>query len=595
MAGMIFINYRRVLNLKDAQLLEKILQKKFGAGKVFLDTSGIEGGKHWLHTLEAQVDASSAMVSLIGKGWADVRDEAGARRLGNPDDFVRFEIARAFSRKIPVLPVLIDGAAMPDTPDLPRNLLPLLFVQAMLFRAESANDDGEKIANRLAALIEEAKPKGGRLWMAGAAAVALAAGIAAGPSLQKALGVLPPIPADVTAAAKAVRDAEADARQARKDAEAALRERDQAQAALKTAQEALANAQAKGEAAASHTAELAAQLKSAEQSLREAQTALKAANERAEREEAARKKAEVAQKAEKDRADRAEAARKDAEAELTAALEQRQRDTRKDTATGTSGAGKAGDIFKDCPDCPEMVTVPAGSFTMGSPDGEPEHQSSEGPQHKVTFERPFAVGRFAVTFAQWDACANDGGCGSYLPKDEGWGRGDRPVINVNWNDAQAYVKWLSEKTGKQYRLLSEAEREYVTRAGTKGAFWWGASISPEQANYNGRSTYNNGSTGKYRQQTVPVKSFEPNPWGLYQVHGNVWEWVEDCWNENYHNAPSNGSAWTTGTCTYRVLRGGSWINDPQNLRAARRDRYNRVDRYYSFGFRVAAGWQDLNR
>ena len=159
MANKIFINYRRALNLKDAQLLEKILQRKFGAGKVFLDTSGLEGGKHWLHTLEAQVDASSAMVSLIGQGWADARDESGARRLDNPDDFVRFEIARAFSRKIPVLPVLIDGAAMPDKNDLPNNLLPLLFVQAMPFRALTTNDDGEKIANRLAALIEEAKPR----------------------------------------------------------------------------------------------------------------------------------------------------------------------------------------------------------------------------------------------------------------------------------------------------------------------------------------------------------------------------------------------------------------------------------------------------
>lgn len=261
MANKIFINYRRALNLKDAQLLEKILQRKFGAGKVFLDTSGLEGGKHWLHTLEAQVDASSAMVSLIGQGWADARDESGARRLDNPDDFVRFEIARAFSRKIPVLPVLIDGAAMPDKNDLPNNLLPLLFVQAMPFRALTTNDDGEKIANRLAALIEEAKPESSRAWMAGAAAVALAAGIAAGPWLQKAAGLLPPVPADAAAAINAQREAEAEARQARKDAQAALRERDRAQAALKTAQEALANAQAKGEAAASHAADLAAQLK----------------------------------------------------------------------------------------------------------------------------------------------------------------------------------------------------------------------------------------------------------------------------------------------------------------------------------------------
>ena len=320
--------------------------------------------------------------------------------------------------------------------------------------------------------------------------------------------------------------------------------------------------------------------------------ALEAANERVEREEAARKKAEAAQRAEKDRADRAEAARQKAADDLAAAQNRRQRDTRKDTA---AGARKVRDNFKDCPDCPEMVVVPAGSFTMGSPDKEPEHQSTESPQHEVTFEKPFAVGKFAVTFAEWDACVDGGGCGGYRPSDQGWGRGDRPVINVSWNDAQAYVKWLSEKTGKQYRLLSEAEREYVTRAGTKGAFWWGASISPEQANYNGGYAYNNGSTGKYRGQTVTVKSFEPNPWGLYQVHGNVWEWVEDCWHDSYHNAPSDGSAWTTGTCSSRVLRGGSWSYDPANLRAARRDGSSPVSRYLDIGFRVAAGWQDLNR
>jgi formylglycine-generating enzyme required for sulfatase activity len=569
MAGMIFINYRRVLNLKDAQLLEKILQKKFGAAKVFLDTSGLEGGKHWLHTLEAQVDASSAMVSLIGKGWADVPGEAGARRLDNPDDFVRFEIARAFSRKIPVLPVLIDGAAMPDTPELPRNLLPLLFVQAMLFRAESANDDGEKIANRLAALIEEAKPKGARVWMAGAAAVALAAGIAAGPSLQTALGILPPIPADATAAMKARQEAEADARQARKDAEAASRERNRAQAALKTAQEALASAQAKGEAAASYTAELAAQLKTAEQKLSEAQTALTAANERAEREEAARKKAE-------------------------AGPTPRPRDTREDTARATAGL-MPGESFKDCTNCPEMVVVPAGSFTMGSPEEEPQRNSHESPQRRVTFEKPFSVGRFAVTFTEWDACVDAGGCGGYRPSDEGWGRGDRPVINLSWNDAEAYVRWLSKKTGKEYRLLSEAEREYVTRAGTTTPFWWGSSISTRQANYNGNYTYNGSQTGEYRGMTLPVKSFEPNPWGLYQVHGNVSEWVEDCYSD-YHNAPSDGSAWKTGNCPYRMLRGGSWGSGPQYLRAAYRDISVAPDkRIGNFGFRVAAGWQDLNR
>jgi formylglycine-generating enzyme required for sulfatase activity len=149
----------------------------------------------------------------------------------------------------------------------------------------------------------------------------------------------------------------------------------------------------------------------------------------------------------------------------------------------------------------------------------------------VTLARPFAVGRFAVTFDEWDACAADGGCNGYKPEDKGWGRGRRPVIEVSWDDAKAYVAWLSKTTGKTYRQLSEAEREYVTRAGTTTPFWWGNSISTSQANYDGTSV-----NGEYRQQTLPVGSLQPNPWGLYHVHGNVWEWVEDCNHGSYSGA-----------------------------------------------------------
>jgi formylglycine-generating enzyme required for sulfatase activity len=244
----------------------------------------------------------------------------------------------------------------------------------------------------------------------------------------------------------------------------------------------------------------------------------------------------------------------------------------------------SGESFKDCPDCPDMVIAPAGSFTMGSPESEPERYSDEGPQHKVTISKPFAVGRFAVTFAEWDACVAAGGCGGYWPGDEGWGRGDRPVINVTWENAKAYVGWLSTKTGKSYRLLSEAEREYVTRAGTATPFWWGPSITHDQANYSG-------DVGK----TLPVKSFKSNAWGLYQVHGNVWEWVEDCWHADYNGAPSDGSARTIGGCISRVLRGGWWNISPRDLRAACRFDSIPQSRSSGRGFRVALGWQDLNR
>ena len=179
-------------------------------------------------------------------------------------------------------------------------------------------------------------------------------------------------------------------------------------------------------------------------------------------------------------------------------------------------AGEVGKVFRDCPECPEMVVVPSGSFMMGSPSGEKGRDSDEGPVHRVTFERPFAVGVYEVTFGEWDACVSGGGCGGHRPSDRGWGRGRRPVINVNWKDAQAYVRWLSRKTGEEYRLLSESEWEYVARAGTRAAYWWGDGV--------GRNRANCSDCGDSYRYTAPVGSFSANPFGLHDVHGNVWEW-----------------------------------------------------------------------
>ena len=256
-------------------------------------------------------------------------------------------------------------------------------------------------------------------------------------------------------------------------------------------------------------------------------------------------------------------------------------------APGHAQTFKPGDVFKECDKCPEMLVVPAGLFMMGSPANEEGHNKDEEPQHSVTIAKPFAVGRFAVTFEEWDACVADGGCNGYKPADRGWGRGRQPVIHVSWDDAKTYVAWLSAKTGKTYRLLSEAEREYVTRAGTTTPFWWGSSISTNQANYNGDETYGSGSKGEYRQKTVPVHTFQPNAWGFYQVHGNVWDWVEDCYHASYAGAPSDGSAWVSGNCTARFLRGGSWWDGPGSLRAAVRYGYPAGSQNYAFGFRLA--------
>ena len=248
---------------------------------------------------------------------------------------------------------------------------------------------------------------------------------------------------------------------------------------------------------------------------------------------------------------------------------------------------KAKDSFKECANCPVMVVAPAGNFTMGSPASEPGRNGDESPVH-VTIAQPLAIGKYAVTFDEWEACAADGGCNGYAPPDAGWGRGRRPVINVSWQDAKAYVVWLSNKTGKTYRLLSEAEREYVTRAGTTSPFWFGGSITPAQANYNSAYVYQGGGAkGDYRAQTVAVDTFMPNPWGLYQLHGNIWEWTEDCWNDSNVGNPGDGTARKSGDCNRQVVRGGSWYNSPAFLRSASRGSYPSANRNDGFGFRIA--------
>jgi formylglycine-generating enzyme required for sulfatase activity len=310
----------------------------------------------------------------------------------------------------------------------------------------------------------------------------------------------------------------------------------------------------------------------------------RAAAEKAKQEE--RKRAADAAAANKKADEEARAKVAEVERQRLAMLQQEAERKRAEAAEAT----KPGRTFRDCPECPEMIVVPAGSFTMGSPPGEEGRSPDEGPQHRVTIARPLAVGKFEVTFAEWDACVAAGGC-THRPDDRGWGRGKQPVINVSWNDVtQQYLTWLSGKTGKTYRLLTEAEWEYAARAGTTTRFWWGSSISTSQANYNGNYTFGGSpKKGEDRQKTVPVDSFAASPWGLHNVHGNVWEWVEDCSHDNYQGAPTDGSAWTT-SCSesgHRVLRGGSWVAAPWNLRSAFRASYFTHFRYDYLGFRVA--------
>ena len=228
--------------------------------------------------------------------------------------------------------------------------------------------------------------------------------------------------------------------------------------------------------------------------------------------------------------------------------------------------------FSDCENCPVMATLPGGAFMMGSPAGEPGRAGYEGPLHEVTVA-PFAMSETEVTHKQWQACVDDGGCGAYTPGDAGFGREGRPAIFISWRDANAYAKWLSAKTGKTYRLPTEAEWEYAARGGTSTAYWWGDRFD--------RSHVAMGATR-------PGAELAPNPFGLRGMLGNAAEWVEDCYVNNYAEAPVDGSAVKTGDCGRRVVRGGSWRDQqPAALRSANRSRITQTVRDRSVGFRVA--------
>jgi formylglycine-generating enzyme required for sulfatase activity len=242
---------------------------------------------------------------------------------------------------------------------------------------------------------------------------------------------------------------------------------------------------------------------------------------------------------------------------------------------------KPGDTFRECAkDCPEMVVLPAGMFVMGSPLDEKGRHESEGPQHEVTISKPFAVSKFEVTFDNWEACVSYGDCP--VVGDSGFGRGQQPVINLSWADAQHYVAWLVRMTGKAYRLLSEAEWEYAARAGTQTTYSWGNELGEGNANCKGCGSQWDD------QQTAPVGSFAANAFGLHDLHGNVFEWVEDVWHDGYQGAPSDGSVWIeAGDVGRRRLRGGSWDYPPENLRSAARAWFHPDERDGSIGFRLA--------
>ncbi len=246
--------------------------------------------------------------------------------------------------------------------------------------------------------------------------------------------------------------------------------------------------------------------------------------------------------------------------------------------------------FQEAEFAPEMVVIPAGRFLMGSPEDEERRRDNEGPQHEVTIDYRFAVGRYVVTFDEFDMfCSLTGRTGS---NDEGWGRDRNPLIYASWEDAQAYLNWLNLNltrafSSPPYRLLSEAEWEYCCRAGSEKPFSFGEKISKDQVNHGGVLTLTGVQGNSYPTRTLPVGTLPANGWGLFEMHGNVWEWVDDTWHNSYEGAPTDGSAWTDGKGMGRVLRGGSWREPIRGVRSASRTGRISGERRFDIGFRVA--------
>jgi formylglycine-generating enzyme required for sulfatase activity len=466
MATKVFISYRREDSRYQAHRIHAAFCKALPSDHVFMDVDSIAPGANFRKILKDWVDQCEVLLALVGPGWIDARDpKTEMRRLDSKSDFVRIEIGEALARGIPVVPVILDGAPMPDVDLLPDDLKELADRQAVFVEFRTFDADVERLIRKLK--------------------LGQGAGGAGSPQQPTS----PPVHASPS-------------------------DRYRAEGRIKV------------DAAIVHGAP---------------------------------------------------------------------------DGWFLPGNGKV-EWFQDYEGGPEMVIVPAGRFMMGSPESEPP--DGERPQHPVTIAQPFGIGRHAVTRGQFAAFANntghsaEGGArvwkGSEWTydtraswRDPGFAQNDsHPVVCVSWQDAKAFAAWLSNQSGRAYRLLTEAEWEYAARAGSTTPFWWGSTITSAQANYDGNYVYGkSGAKGEFRRQTVAVGSFAANQWGLYQVHGNVWEWCQDVWHSDYNGAPADGSAWLEGgDPDDRVVRGGCWGSAPENLRSAFRETV--VDQTAVLGFRV---------
>ncbi|MEM8614452.1 MAG: SUMF1/EgtB/PvdO family nonheme iron enzyme [Cyanobacteria bacterium P01_H01_bin.105] len=467
-SGSIFISYRRSDSTAETDRIYDRLVADFGPDRVFQDVDSIPLGIDFAEYLDQAVSQCQVVLVIIGKTWLTVTEPDGTRRLDNPDDFVRIEVESALSRKIPVIPVLIQGASMPRRPQLPESLQSLARRNGMAvgynprFRA-----DMNRLIKGLKVILGEAVPSSSAT---GSRSETKTVYVEQGPKYD----------------------------------------------------------------------------------LRGAQFA----------------------------GGFAEAVKGD---QIGGAINnQNLRPSATKPQTPASFIEELGnDVILD------MVYIPEGDFLMGSPEDEAERRNDEGPQHPVRVS-DFYMGKYAVTQAQWKAVARLQKVEIGLETDPSGFKGhDLPVEQVSWFEAVEFCQRLSKYTGNNYRLPSEAEWEYACRAGTTTPFYFGETISTDQANYAGDYTYGSGKKGVDRGKTTSVGRFPTNNFGLTDMHGNVWEWCQDHWHENYSGAPKDSSPWIQrGDSNGRVIRGGSWFYIPRSCRSACRNYLTPGSRDSYFGFRV---------
>jgi formylglycine-generating enzyme required for sulfatase activity len=593
MTAKIFISYRRDDSAGHAGRVHDRLEREFGRDLLFMDVDAVPLGMNFIKILREEVAKCDVFLAVIGPNWFNIKDKSGNRRIDDPHDYVRVEISSALQREIPVIPVLLDGAEVPTIEQLPKDLEELALRNGLYVRHASFHSDLDRLIAGLKGPLDRMLTRDAQSPSsqdhARETVTTHESGVGAPETAQRAprdhaSKLL--WPALIFGSAVVLASAIFGMAFLKRPPVVPLHSPSaQSQPTSQALQQSPATAPPVPQTAQPQPAPVQPLLQVAQ---------------------AASPKAPAPQIAQSPPA----SVQSSPQALQPAVV----------PLPSSERTLQSKDSFKDCETCPVMVVVPAGAFTMGSPENEQGRYPDESPQHVVTIKRPIAIGKFEVTVDEFAAFVNETGYDSGSKcltledgksevrdgrswRDPGYPQtGSYPVGCVNWSDAKAYLGWLTKKTGKGYRLLTEAEWEYAARAtttpGSTSRYTFGDDESAMCRYGNaadqtaikkipGAGTWTVFPCNDGYAYAAPVGTFAPNAFGLYDVHGNISEWTEDCYNNNYSGAPLDGSAWMGGDCDHRIVRAGTWGSSPRNVRLARRFMDRSDLRSQGIGFRVA--------